>query len=74
MLSNIVCCCWKKSFPLYDGGGFAGATDVALERIGKKRNVVMSITSFLLLPDILKNSDWIAVAPQRWIRKFEQLL
>lgn len=53
----------------YDGGGFAGATDVALEKIGKKRNVVMSITSFLLLPDILKNSDWIAVAPHHLLEK-----
>lgn len=53
----------------YDGGCFAGATDVALEKIGKKRNVVMSITSFLLLPDILKNSDWIAVAPHHLLEK-----
>jgi len=53
----------------YDGGKFTGATDVALEKIGKKRNVVMSITSFLLLPEILKNSDWIAVAPHHLLEK-----
>ncbi|HBU88841.1 MULTISPECIES: LysR family transcriptional regulator [Acinetobacter] len=53
----------------YDGGKFTGATDVALEKIGKKRNVVMSITSFLLLPEILKNSDWIAVAPHHLLDK-----
>lgn len=58
----------------YDGGGFAGATDIALEKIGKKRNVVMSITSFLLLPEILKNSDWIAVAPHHLLEKDSSII
>lgn len=53
----------------YDGGGFAGATDLALKKIGKRRNVVMSVTSFLLLPEILRNSDWIAVAPHHLLEK-----
>ncbi|MCU4530918.1 LysR family transcriptional regulator [Acinetobacter sp. P1(2023)] len=62
-------CSFNQVLVSYDGGKFTGATDVALEKIGKKRNVVMSITSFLLLPEILKNSDWIAVAPHHLLEK-----
>lgn len=62
-------CSMNQVLVSYDGGGFSGATDAVLEKIGKKRNVVMSITSFLLLPEILKNSDWIAVAPSHLLEK-----
>ncbi len=47
------------------GGSFAGVTDAALARIGHSRRVVTSVTSFLVLPDILRLSDLIAVVPQR---------
>lgn len=50
------------------GGGFRGVTDIALERIGRTRKVISSVTSFLILPDILMNSDLIAVVPLRLAR------
>jgi DNA-binding transcriptional LysR family regulator len=50
------------------GGGFRGVTDIALERIGRTRRVISSVTSFLVLPDILEHSDLIAVVPLRLAR------
>lgn len=47
------------------GGAFHGVTDQALARIGKSRRVTVSVTSFLVLPDILRTSDLIAVVPRR---------
>lgn len=47
------------------GGAFHGVTDQALARIGKSRRVTVSVTSFLVLPEILRNSDLIAVVPRR---------
>ncbi|WP_158784974.1 LysR family transcriptional regulator [Pantoea sp. BAV 3049] len=49
----------------HTGGRFSGATDEALAKIGKKRRVVMAVNSFLMLPEILRVSDLIAVTPYR---------
>lgn len=46
------------------GGSFHGVTDQALARIGRSRRVTTSVTSFLVLPDILLTSDLIAVVPR----------
>ncbi|MDA8446876.1 LysR family transcriptional regulator [Paracidovorax valerianellae] len=51
----------------YDGGSFRGATDEALAGVGRERRVLLSVTSFLVLPEILRNSDLIAVVPQRLV-------
>jgi DNA-binding transcriptional LysR family regulator len=47
------------------GGAFDGVTDQALARIGRSRRVTVSVTSFLILPEILAASDLIAVVPRR---------
>ncbi|TFY85355.1 LysR family transcriptional regulator [Pseudomonas nabeulensis] len=47
------------------GGAFAGVTDQALARVGRSRRVMLSVTSFLVLPEILRSSDLIAVVPRR---------
>lgn len=47
------------------GGAFEGVTDHALARIGRSRRVTVSVTSFLVLPEILHTSDLIAVVPRR---------
>ena len=52
----------------YGGGSFRGVTDEALERLGRQRRVALSVTSFLVLPEILRSSDLIAVVPQRLVR------
>ncbi|WP_455922813.1 LysR family transcriptional regulator [Pseudomonas putida] len=47
------------------GGAFSGVTDAALAQLGRTRRVVTSVTSFLVLPEILRASDLIAVVPRR---------
>lgn len=47
------------------GAGFIGVTDEALRSIGRARRVIVSVTSFLVLPEILSSSDLIAVVPHR---------
>lgn len=49
----------------YEGGGFYGATDEALAKLGCSRRVSLSVTNFLLLPEILRNSDMVAMIPKR---------
>lgn len=47
------------------GGGFVGATDLALEAIGRRRHVALSTSGFLIVPEIVARSDMIAIVPQR---------
>lgn len=47
------------------GGSFTGVTDEALSRIHRHRRVNVSVSSFLILPELLISSDLIAVAPER---------
>lgn len=51
----------------YTGGGFQGVTDEALKKIGKSRRVTLSVKSFLILPEMLRSSDMIAVLPHRLV-------
>ncbi|MGJ7514408.1 LysR family transcriptional regulator [Pseudomonas baetica] len=56
------------------GGSFQGVTDQALARIGRSRRVTVSVTSFLVLPEILLASDLIAVVPRRLALHAEGLI
>lgn len=56
------------------GGGFAGATDAALAAIGRRRQVVLSVSSFLMLPEVIAGSDLIALLPERLARRTEDRL
>jgi DNA-binding transcriptional LysR family regulator len=56
------------------GGAFQGVTDQALARIGRSRRVTVSVTSFLVLPEILMASDLIAVVPRRLATKSNGLI
>jgi DNA-binding transcriptional LysR family regulator len=49
-------------------GRFEGPTDEALAQVGRKRRVVLSAPGFLILPEILKTDDLIAVVPERVLR------
>jgi len=49
-------------------GRFVGPTDRALAQVGHKRRVVISAPGFLVLPEILKADDLIAVVPERVLR------
>lgn len=60
-------CALDHAMVSYAGGGFRGATDVALERLGRERRVVLSVPSFLVLPEVLLASDLVAVVPRRLV-------
>ena len=50
------------------GGGFVTPVDNALAVLGYTRNVVLSAASFLLVPEIVANSDAVALVPERLVR------
>ena len=50
------------------GGGFRGPTDEALAVLGHRRRVVLSVSSFLVVPAIVARSDLVALLPERIAR------
>ena len=54
--------------------GFFGPTDDALEKLGRRRRVTVSVPNFLSLPSILGSSDFITVAPERVLLPFANSL
>lgn len=50
------------------GGGFVTAVDDALAALGHRRNVVLSAASFLFVPEIVSQSDFVALVPERLVR------
>lgn len=52
----------------YSGGGLRGATDSALEALGRSRRVALSVPSFLVLVEVLRSSDLVAMVPRRLLR------
>lgn len=66
-------CALDHALVSFAGGGFSGVTDEALAKLGRERRVVLSVTSFLVLLDILRTSDLAAVAPRRLVADAEGL-
>ena len=58
-------CALEHVLVSYEGDGFRGVTDGALEKTGRTRHVGLSVSNFLVLPDVLALSDMIAVVPAR---------
>lgn len=50
------------------GGGFATPVDDALAALGHRRRVALSAASFLLVPEFVARSDWVALVPERLVR------
>jgi DNA-binding transcriptional LysR family regulator len=50
------------------GGDFGTPVDDALAALGHKRKVVVSAASFLFVPDIVSQSDFVALVPERLVR------
>ncbi|MGZ5199565.1 MAG: LysR substrate-binding domain-containing protein [Telluria sp.] len=50
------------------GGGFATPVDDALAALGHARNVVLSAASFLFVPEIVAQSDFVALVPALLVR------
>ncbi|WP_279573620.1 LysR family transcriptional regulator [Volucribacter amazonae] len=61
-------CRYPQALFSYSGGSFTGVTDEALAELGKQRNVVLSSQNFLILPEILQQSDLLAVVPARLVQ------
>ncbi len=49
------------------GSGFSGQADLALEALGYERRVVMSVANFLVVPEIVRTSDLVAVVPRQLV-------
>jgi DNA-binding transcriptional LysR family regulator len=47
------------------GAGFWGPTDESLAALGEQRRVVLSVSSFLVVPQIVARSDLVALVPSR---------
>ncbi|MCT9811976.1 LysR family transcriptional regulator [Acidovorax sp. Be4] len=67
-------CALDHALASYEGGGFHGVTDEALEKLGMRREVTVSVKSFLILPDILRASDMVAILPSRLVAGMEGLV
>ena len=55
------------------GGGFQGATDLALQTLGLRREVVLSVPHFLFALDTVRRTDLVAMLPSRLVRQAEGL-
>ena len=51
-----------------DGGGFRGVTDALLESRGRKRRVVLSVPHFLFVPEVVAQTDLVAMLPSRLVK------
>lgn len=51
-------------------GQFRGPTDDALKKLGLSRKVSLSVSSFFTLIEVIANSDYIALIPERLSAKF----
>ncbi len=60
-------CALDHALVSYAGGGFDGVTDTALAALGRQRLVTLSVKSFLVVPEILRDSDLVAVVPRRLV-------
>lgn len=58
-------CALEHALVSFTGARFEGVTDDALARLGRQRRVSLSVASFLILPEILRASDLVAVVPSR---------
>jgi len=58
-------CACDHALVSHSHGNFQGVTDEALAVVGRSRRVTLSISSFLVLPEILRKTDLISVVPRR---------
>lgn len=56
------------------GGGFSTAVDDALLALGQRRSVVLSASSFMLVPELVAQSDFVALVPCRLVDGREKQL
>jgi len=59
--------CQQEHVLVSSEGRFTGVTDEALTAVGMSRRVSMAVNSFLVVPDVLRVTDMIAVVPGRMV-------
>jgi len=52
------------------GGSFRGDIDEQLEKVGRRRRVVLSVHQFILAPMLLRITDCVATLPARFVYRF----
>ncbi|QYZ69211.1 LysR family transcriptional regulator [Neotabrizicola shimadae] len=67
-------CALDHAIMSHDGTQFRGATDLALDRIGRSRRVVATLPSFLVLLSLVRGSDAIALVPRRLTKAMEGIV
>lgn len=67
-------CALDHALMSHDGSKFRGATDAALEEMGRGRRVVAVVPSFLVLIELVRQSDLIAMLPSRLVADREDLV
>ncbi|QFI56383.1 LysR family transcriptional regulator [Aeromonas simiae] len=60
-------CALDHALVSYSGGGLSGSTDRALAELGLRRRVALSVPSFLVLLEVLRGSDLLAMMPRRLV-------
>ena len=66
-------CQLEQDLISYHGCSFSGVTDKALQAMGLQRNVSLSVQNFIILPELLEQSDLLAVVPERLITHLDNL-
>ncbi|MCC4620799.1 LysR family transcriptional regulator [Xanthomonas cassavae CFBP 4642] len=66
-------CALDHALVSYSGDSFRGVSDDALEALGRQRTVSLSVKSFLILPEILRASDMVALLPSRLVQDMHGL-
>lgn len=66
-------CQCEQALVSYSGNSFSGIVDEVLKKLGRSRNVVLSIQNFLILPDILQQQPLLAVLPKRLVRSLNHI-
>jgi DNA-binding transcriptional LysR family regulator len=67
-------CALDHALVSFTGERFWGVTDDALTTIGRRRRIAVSVTSFLVLTDVLLSTDLVAVVPQRLVSGVDGLV
>lgn len=67
-------CSLKHVLVSTSGGSFSGFMDEHLERLGRRREVCLSVQNFTLVPDLLCNSDYVATLPSRLFTRYRDRL
>ena len=66
-------CQLEQALISYHGGNFSGVIDQALKAMGLQRNVSLSVQNFIVLPELLEQSDLLVVLTERLISNLPNL-